>query len=111
MSASINSVFCPFWAKVAGLGQIDLRLFSEGSTTNNDPLFNLGTQSTGASGQLDVFLRQAGWTAVNHILTEAEPLNDEWHHIAFIQQIADGELCPQCGYCLCRPSCPKRGDR
>ena len=38
-----------FWAKVTGAGQTDLRLFSEGSTVNNNPLFNLGTDSTGVT--------------------------------------------------------------
>lgn len=79
-----------FWAKVAGTGQADLRLFSEGFTpSNNDPLFNIGTDSGGASGKVDLFFRQAGWTVVNHIKSEAEPFDDTWHQIAFIQQ-ADG---------------------
>src|SRR5690606_37964205 len=74
------------WTSVDGVGQVDLRVFSEGSTTNNDPLLNLGTNSTGASGQLDVFLRQADWPTVNHILTDGEPFDGEWQHIAFVQQ-------------------------
>ncbi len=78
-----------FWANVVGTGLVDLRLFSEGSTTNNNPLFNLGTDSTGATGALDVFLRRAGWTVVNHIKTEATPLDGTWKHITFVQS-ADG---------------------
>lgn len=27
-------------------------------------------------------------------------------HIRFIEQISNGELCPSCGYPVCRPSCP-----
>lgn len=77
------------WANVAGTGQSDLRFFSEGSTTNNDPLFNLGTDSTGATGSVDVFLRRAGWTTVNHIKTEQTPLDGTWRHIVFVQG-ADG---------------------
>ncbi len=45
------------WTKVNGPGQTDLRVFSEGNTAVSDPLFNLGTQSTGGSGQLDIFIR------------------------------------------------------
>ncbi|MCK6499869.1 MAG: LamG domain-containing protein, partial [Nitrospira sp.] len=74
-----------FWANVTGTGLTDLRLFSEGSTSNNDPLFNLGTDSTGATGSLDVFLRRSGWTTVNHIKTEGQPLDGTWHHITFVQ--------------------------
>jgi len=74
-----------FWANVTGTGLTDLRLFSEGSTTNNDPLFNLGTDNTGATGTLDVFLRRSGWTVVNHIKTEQAPLDGTWKHITFVQ--------------------------
>src|SRR5688500_16739667 len=77
------------WTKVNGAGQVDLRVFSEGNTTVSDPLFNLGTHSTGASGQMDIFIRQSGATIVNHLLTTIEPFVDEWHHIVFVQQ-ADG---------------------
>ena len=77
------------WAKVSGSTLTDLRLFSEGSTTSNDPLFNLGTGSTGGTSQLDLFFRQSGWTTVDHLKTEGEPLDDTWHHLAYVQQ-ADG---------------------
>jgi len=76
-----------FWANVSGSGLADLRLFSEGNISNNNPLFNIGTDNTGASGKVDVFLRQTGWTDVNHIKTEAEPLDGTWHHFAFVQQL------------------------
>ncbi|MCS1412295.1 MAG: hypothetical protein M2R45_05501 [Verrucomicrobia subdivision 3 bacterium] len=75
------------WAQVAGAGQNDLRIFSEGNTQDSDPLFNLGTHNGGASGQLDVFIRNSpgGWTPVNHILTEQEPFDGQWHHIVFVE--------------------------
>jgi hypothetical protein len=73
------------WAKINGTGQSDLRLFSEGNTTSTDPLFNLGTHNAGSDGTLDVFIRQSGWATVNHIHTTAQPFDDEWHHIAFVQ--------------------------
>lgn len=75
------------WEKINGTGQADLRLFSEANTSNSDPLFNLGTHNT--DGTLDVFIRQSGWTTVNHIVTTAEPLDGQWHHIVFVQR-ADG---------------------
>lgn len=78
-----------FWANVAGTGLSDLRLFSEGNTANNNPLFNLGTANTGDNGTLDFFFRQSPWTEVNHLRSIGEPLDGTWHHLAFVQQ-ADG---------------------
>mgnify|MGYP000070728776 CR=1 FL=1 len=78
-----------FWAKVTGTGLSDLRLFSEASTTDNNPLFNLGTANTGASGQVDFYFRQTGWTTVDHLKSVGEPLDGTWRHITFVQQ-ADG---------------------
>jgi hypothetical protein len=75
------------WANVNGTGQTDLRLFSEAVTpNNNNPLFNIGTDSGGAAGVIDLYIRQTGWTDVNHIKTVAEPLDGTWHHITFVQQ-------------------------
>ncbi len=76
-----------FWANVTGTGQTDLRLFSEAFTpNNNNPLFNIGTDSGGATGSIDLYIRQAGWTDVNHIKTTAEALDGTWRHVTFIQQ-------------------------
>ena len=86
------------WAKLDGTGQNDLRIFSEGNTADSNPLFNLGTHNGGASGQLDVYIRQDGWPTVGHIYTVGEPFDGEWHHIVFVQEngarsiYIDGEL-------------------
>ena len=91
------------WAKLDGVGQNDLRIFSEGNTENSNPLFNLGTHNQGAEGpsgggQLDLFMRQDGWPTVGHIYTMGEPFDGEWHHIVFVQEnglrsiYIDGEL-------------------
>ena len=78
------------WANVNGTGQTDLRLFSEGFTPNNNtPLFNLGTDNTGATGSLDIFIRNSGWTEVAHPKTIAQPFDGTWHHVTFVQN-ADG---------------------
>ncbi|MDA1276208.1 MAG: LamG domain-containing protein [Verrucomicrobia bacterium] len=74
------------WVNVTGTGQSDLRLFSEGSQLNNNPLFNLGTSNSGGSGQVDYYLRQTGWATVDHLKSTAEPLDGTWHHIAFVQE-------------------------
>lgn len=77
------------WVNVMGTGLSDLRIFSEGNTGVNDPLFNLGTASTGNNGTLDLFFRQSGWTTVDHLRSVGEPLDGTWRHLAFVQQ-ADG---------------------
>lgn len=74
-----------FWTQTEGTGQNDLRLISEASTVDGDPLFNIGTANNGDNGTLDIYLRNAGATA-NHLRTNSEPFNDEWHHIAWTFQ-------------------------
>ena len=87
-----------FWAKIQGNGQNDLRVFSESNTGgNNTPLFNLGTRNNGSDGTVDIYIRGIGPT-VGHIFTEAEPFDDEWSHVVFVQEdlerkiYVDGEL-------------------
>jgi hypothetical protein len=86
------------WSKVDGNGQNDLRLFSEANTGDSSPLFNIGTDSGGASGSIDFYIRQSGWPTVNHIKSSAEPYDGEWHHVVFVQEegerrvYVDGEL-------------------
>ena len=88
LPANKNAAFTvAFWANVTGTSQNDLRLFSEGFTpNNNNPLFNIGTHNGGANGQADLYIRQTGWTDVNHIKTTAEPFDGTWHHLTFTQQ-------------------------
>lgn len=75
-----------FWAKVNGVGQSDLRMFSEGSTQDNNPLFNIGTHNGGANGSVDIFIRN-GDTEVNHAQSQAQPLDGvDWHHIVFVEE-------------------------
>src|SRR6266568_4728531 len=72
------------WTRVNGTGQNDLRVFSEANTGISDPLFNLGTHNV--DGTLDLLIRQSGWTTVNHVTTTAQPFDDQWHQIVFVQQ-------------------------
>ena len=68
------------WVKVNGAGQNDLRIFSEGSTTNGTPLYNLGTHNTGADSSLDSYIRPAG--GPGHEYSDGQPLDGVWRHIA-----------------------------
>ena len=86
------------WSQVDGNGQNDLRVFSEGNTANNTPLFNIGTDNGGVSGAIDLYIRQGGWPTVGYIYSTAEPYDGEWHHVVFVQEngqrrlYVDGEL-------------------
>ena len=51
-------------------------------TTDNNPLFNLGTKNDGATGQFDFFFRNGGSTG--HQFSNAEPFDNEWHHLAWV---------------------------
>ena len=74
------------WVKVQGRGQHDLRLFSEGNTLDSNPLFNLGTHSGGIDDRLDVYIRQSGWPTFGHAYSNQQPLDGQWHHLAWVQQ-------------------------
>ena len=78
-----------YWTRTSGTGQSDLRIFSEGSSTNNTPLFTMGTRPAASTGSaLDVYIRQDGTTLVDHVGTTAEPLDGlDWHHVAFVQEL------------------------
>lgn len=39
------------------------------------------------------------------------PANGDCKHLSYLKQISKGELCSHCGYAICRPSCPQRGER
>lgn len=70
-----------FWTKTLGEGQNDLRLISEGSSEDNNPLFNIGTANNGNDNTLDIFIRNGGSTG--HQRTNGMPFDDEWRHIAW----------------------------
>ena len=71
------------WVRGVGTGQNDLRFFSEGSTSNQTPLLNLGAHNGGSSGVIAVYLRNVG--TATHQYSGSEPLiGDGWHHIALV---------------------------
>ena len=72
---------CP--ADINGDGTVnrDDRIFSEGMTTNNNPLFNIGTHSSGANGTVDVYIRNGG--AFGHAYSPGTAFDGTWHHVMF----------------------------
>ncbi|MGK0188788.1 MAG: hypothetical protein ACI9R3_004602 [Verrucomicrobiales bacterium] len=85
------------------VGAGDRRVFSEGSTQNNNPLFNLGTSNNQNSEELDIFIRGDSGT-VNHVRSEGVVFDNEWRHFVFVQNdndytvYVDGELSPVDGF-------------
>jgi hypothetical protein len=61
----------------------DRRVYSDSSSTNNDPLVNIGTHNTGADGTVDIFVRNGG-TQVNHAHSTAIAYDGTWHHLAAV---------------------------
>ncbi len=74
------------WSNVQGAGQNDLRLFSEASTTDNNPLFNLGTDNAGAGPLLDFYIRDPANGNNGHPRSSLEPFDNEWRHLGWVYQ-------------------------
>jgi len=73
------------WVK--GAKQKDKRIFSEASSADNNPLFNLGTDNTAATGKFDFFFRpRQGQILVNHRKSDREPFDGTWHHVAWVDE-------------------------
>lgn len=83
------------WANIE-IGQSDLRVFSEASDSDTDPLLNIGTQNAGADETVDIYLRNAG--SPNHQYSVNNGFDETWHHIVLVwdsEELSlyiDGEL-------------------
>ncbi len=67
--------------------QDDKRVFSEASSIDNNPLYNIGTGAAGdGTNQVDFYHRYVdGSISNNHGLSVGEPYGDgNWHHIAVV---------------------------
>jgi hypothetical protein len=70
------------WVKGDGTANSDDRVFSEGQSTNNNPLFNVGTHNGGADGTVDIYIRNGGGgTTLNHGHSPGTAFDGDWHHI------------------------------
>ncbi len=70
------------WVKGKGTGQRDLRIFSEGSSADNSPLFNIGTDRNAGSDVVDIFIRPGS----NHLLSANDLFDDTWRHLVWAQE-------------------------
>lgn len=84
-----------FWVKANGAGQNDRRVFSEGSTLENNSLFTLGTDPAAAGGtSLRPFFRTAAGagSAANARLTSRPVFDDNWHHVVWTDANGQGRV-------------------
>ena len=79
------------WVRGAA-GQVDRRVFSESSRATRTPLFNIGTDSTGATGTVDIFLRGDTQTALEHVRSTGVAFDGDWHHLAWVDSSGDARL-------------------
>ena len=54
---SLPSYSVSMWVKGDGTANSDDRVFSESSSTDNNPLFNVGTHNGSADGTVDIYIR------------------------------------------------------
>jgi len=77
------------WVQADGtIDNADDRIFSEAISTDNNPLFNMGTKDNGADGTVDLYVRNGAQTG--HLFSNGEAFDDTWHHVAWVDN--DGIL-------------------
>jgi len=72
------------WVKGDGTANSDDRVFSEGMTTNNNPLFNVGTHNQATNGTVDIYIRNGGGPMTfGHAYSPGTAFDNSWRHILF----------------------------
>lgn len=82
-----------FWVKGAA-GQNDKRVYSEGSSSNNNPLFTLGTGRTSdqTSDRLQVFFRDVNGQNIVNDRSSTVVFDNKWHHVAWVDVAGEATL-------------------
>jgi hypothetical protein len=80
------------WVNATGTGQSDKRFFSESSTLNTFPLFNLGTDATGANGTIRVYIRNDANTVLLASNSTRVALDGTWHHVVWTETNGQARL-------------------
>jgi hypothetical protein len=80
------------WVNGNGIGQSDRRFFAESSTNFTNPLFVFGTQATGATAVVRVYIRNdAGGVLVDR-QSSRSVLDGSWHHVVWTETNGQGRL-------------------
>lgn len=75
------------WVKGDGTLNSDDRVFSEGMTTDANPLFNLGTHNNSVDGRFDFYIRNgAAAQTYGHVYSNNLAFDNNWHHITVVSQ-------------------------
>jgi hypothetical protein len=79
----------------------DLRIFCEGSDLTRTPVFTMGTDASGATGGVDIYIRnEANETTYGHRVSAGVAFDNTWHHVAWVDSFGavtlyiDGEPDP-----------------
>ncbi len=74
------------WVRGSHTNQADRRVFAEGSTNSNNPLYGIGTHTTmGGGPQVDLYIRNNdGSVPVDHRRGNRAAFDGAWHHVALV---------------------------
>ncbi len=83
LGLSMNTNFSvSMWVKGDGTANSDDRIFSEGSTANANPLFNVGTHNNSTNGTVDIYVRNGGGPQTfGHAYSPGTAFDNTWHHV------------------------------
>ncbi len=77
------------WANLTGIGQAQKRIYAEGNTTTDVPLFNIATvtDTNANKNRVSLFIRNdANNARLNHAASAADAFDGEnWHHVVYVQ--------------------------
>lgn len=74
-----------FWVKADANGQLDSRVFGEGSDTSANPLFTMGT-ATDSSPRLQMLVRSDSGSILLSRLSTTPVFDDAWHHVVWTEK-------------------------
>jgi hypothetical protein len=80
------------WVNANGLGQSDRRFFAESSTNFTNPLFTFGTQATGATAVVRVYIRNNAGGVLLDRQSSRSVLDGTWHHFVWTETNGLGKL-------------------
>jgi hypothetical protein len=73
------------WVKGDGTANSDDRIFSESISTNENPLFNVGTHNASTDGTVDIYVRNgAAAETFGHAHSTGIAFDGEWHHVVIV---------------------------
>ena len=80
------------WVK-GSAGQSDKRVFAEGNTASNTPMFGIGTDYNGINAKCDLFIRDdVGSVRMAHVQSTNDIFDSDWHHIVWVDNNGNAKL-------------------